>query len=352
MAKIIVVLCVDRDDDLGKKAKIAGPVIGDKNLEKAVLALGYADPEDSDVNASFMALKVFRDLKEKNKEVILLTGSKASEFEADRRLIEQFEEIRKKIEIEELIFVSDGSQDERILPLIQSRVPISSIVTTVVKQNRQLESSYYVVRDFLADVFSDARNARVFIGLPAIALLVYAFLGDAGTQLIIGIIGVFLFVKGFLLEKIIGRVYSEFKLALVSKRGSFFLYAVAVLIVMGGSIQSFLSISPSQQPPLDQALLFLQRAVPFYYFAGVFSAIGRLFRHTTRKTVMFFIFVTGIGLSLLYFLFHAIDLLIFRKLTFSATMEVLITSTIIATGTFVLERLISKIYKVPESKKA
>ncbi len=56
-----LVLCVDRDDDLGEKAKVSSPVVGRKNNLKAVIALGVEDPEDSDANVIFMGLKLMRD---------------------------------------------------------------------------------------------------------------------------------------------------------------------------------------------------------------------------------------------------------------------------------------------------
>ena len=59
----VLVICVDRDDDLGKKAKIKGPVIGrEKNIE-AGTALILADPGEADANTIFEAVKIFDELK-------------------------------------------------------------------------------------------------------------------------------------------------------------------------------------------------------------------------------------------------------------------------------------------------
>ena len=49
-------LTVDRDNDLGVKAGIRGPVIGRKPTLTAALRLGIADPEESDTNAILGAL--------------------------------------------------------------------------------------------------------------------------------------------------------------------------------------------------------------------------------------------------------------------------------------------------------
>ena len=40
----ILVLCVDRDNDLGDKAKVKGPVVGRDEILKAAGVLALADP--------------------------------------------------------------------------------------------------------------------------------------------------------------------------------------------------------------------------------------------------------------------------------------------------------------------
>ena len=42
-----LVLTVDRDNDLGQKAAISGPVVGRKQVIAAALRLGISDPEES-----------------------------------------------------------------------------------------------------------------------------------------------------------------------------------------------------------------------------------------------------------------------------------------------------------------
>ena len=51
-----LVITIDRDNDLGVKAGIRGPVIGRKATLTAALKLGIADPEESDTNAILGAL--------------------------------------------------------------------------------------------------------------------------------------------------------------------------------------------------------------------------------------------------------------------------------------------------------
>ncbi len=66
MAKKVntLVITVDRDDDLGKKTNLAGPIVGEKACIKAAETLAIADPGESDANAMFAAIKAYRELKE------------------------------------------------------------------------------------------------------------------------------------------------------------------------------------------------------------------------------------------------------------------------------------------------
>src|SRR5437660_1475214 len=55
----ILVLCVDRDDDIGVKTGIKTPLIGREANLNAATKLGLADPEDSDVNALLSAISTY-----------------------------------------------------------------------------------------------------------------------------------------------------------------------------------------------------------------------------------------------------------------------------------------------------
>ena len=74
-----LVLTVDRDNDLGQKTAIRGPVVGRKQVLTAALKLGIADPEESDTNAILGALHQHDKIDEPNREsaaveIAILTG--------------------------------------------------------------------------------------------------------------------------------------------------------------------------------------------------------------------------------------------------------------------------------------
>ena len=56
---MLLILCVDLDDDLGRKTGIKTPVIGRQAVEGAALALAIEDPTDSDGNVMFQGLQLY-----------------------------------------------------------------------------------------------------------------------------------------------------------------------------------------------------------------------------------------------------------------------------------------------------
>ena len=104
--KSVLVVCVDRDDDFGRKAGIEGPIIGKKANLNAAAKLALADPEDSDSNTVFAAVKKMQEAKKlyANVEVVTLTG--AGKFEID--LVNLFNKKRPLIyKVEEGKYIID-----------------------------------------------------------------------------------------------------------------------------------------------------------------------------------------------------------------------------------------------------
>lgn len=62
--KRILVLCVDRDGDLGAKAGVKTPVVGREANLNAAVALALKDPEEPDANAMFEVVRIFDRLKD------------------------------------------------------------------------------------------------------------------------------------------------------------------------------------------------------------------------------------------------------------------------------------------------
>ena len=55
----LLVICVDRDNDVGEKAGITTPVVGRDACIEAAQRLALEDPEDADSNSIFSAIKTY-----------------------------------------------------------------------------------------------------------------------------------------------------------------------------------------------------------------------------------------------------------------------------------------------------
>ena len=143
-----LVLCVDRDDDIGVKAGIKGPLIGrDENLA-AAMKLGLVDPEDSDVNGLLGAVSLYDERVRIGEvvEIATITGDIRVGAISDRALVEQLDRVLEEVKPDRTFLVSDGAEDEFIMPMIVSRVRVDHVRRVYVKQNPALESTYYAFR--------------------------------------------------------------------------------------------------------------------------------------------------------------------------------------------------------------
>ena len=58
----LLVICVDRDNDVGDKANIATPAFGRDACIEAAQRLALEDPEDADSNSIYAAIKTYEDI--------------------------------------------------------------------------------------------------------------------------------------------------------------------------------------------------------------------------------------------------------------------------------------------------
>ncbi len=140
-----LVLCVDRDDDIGAKTGIQGPIVGrDANLA-AAMRLGIADPEDSDVNALFSAISIYDGYRKENPdaEIATICGDAHVGTVSDIALTRQLDQILRDVRPERVFLVSDGAEDEAFSPIISSRIRVDHVRRVYVRQTPTAESLYY-----------------------------------------------------------------------------------------------------------------------------------------------------------------------------------------------------------------
>ncbi|MFH2111932.1 MAG: DUF373 family protein, partial [Candidatus Bathyarchaeota archaeon] len=179
-----LIVCIDGDDDIGKKAEVKTPVIGREENLKAATQLAVSDPEEADANAMFGAIKLHdrlrRDYPEESFEVATIAGTSSGGVEADRKMIKELGEVLRIYDASGVILVTDGFADDALIPIVQSRVPITSIHHVVVKHSERIEETWAVFFRYLRMLVEDPYYSRVSLGGPGVLLVIFGFLLASG----------------------------------------------------------------------------------------------------------------------------------------------------------------------------
>ena len=173
-ANKLLVICIDRDDDVGEKAGIITPVIGRDACIEAAQRLALEDPEDADSNSIFAAIKTYEDLISKGYqvEVVTVAGVKNRGVQADEKILIETKKVLEKFSANGAVIVSDGEDDESVIPVIQNVLPVVSVQRVVMKVSRSVEYSYAVFGKYLKMLAYDSKYSKFFLGVPGILLLI------------------------------------------------------------------------------------------------------------------------------------------------------------------------------------
>lgn len=170
----LLVICVDRDDDIGSKAGVSTPVVGRNACIEAAQRLALEDPEDADSNSIFAAVKTFEDLVSKGyqAEVAVVSGTEDRGVQADEKIVLQVKSIVQAFSASGAVIVSDGEDDESVIPIIQNVLPIVSVKRVVMRVSRTVEYSYAVLGRYLKAIAFDSKYSKFFLGVPGILLVI------------------------------------------------------------------------------------------------------------------------------------------------------------------------------------
>jgi len=273
-----LVLNVDRDDDFGRKAEVKSPIIGYATNLEAANKLGEVDPEDSDLNAIFYAISIYNQIKKEGKDVEIATicGHINVGFKSDEILAKQLEEVIDKTGVDNVILISDGAEDEHILPIVQSRIKITSVNRVCVKQSRELEDTYYRVMKIL----EDEKVLKQFVLPIALVLIVWAFFAiigmpSSGTGAIILTLGLFLLIRVFRWEKNIANMWDDIKSGFLTGRLSIYTYIIAGVVLIAFGIYAYTNTNFEQEFWLLPVFSFMFYMVWGLVLAGFLIIFGR-----------------------------------------------------------------------------
>jgi len=261
-AERTLILCVDRDDDLGVKVRIKTPILGREENLNAATNLALRDPEEPDANAMFEAVRIYDRLREGVKEqekyqIATITGSELGGVGADRKLVSELTNVLEAFPASDVILVTDGFSDEAVLPLVQSRVPVTSVRRIVVKHSESIEETAAVFSRYLKMLVENPRYSRIVLGLPGILMIVlcllwlYNLLLYAWIAFLI-VVGGFLLVRGFGIDKAVIGFYKwvrEYSPPPLPRQIAGFSAITGILLIGIGSYQAGAYIVDSILPP-------------------------------------------------------------------------------------------------------
>ena len=151
-------------------------------------------------------------------EVATISGSELGGVSADRKLVVELNNLLDSFSANEVILVSDGYSDEAILPLVESRVPVSSVRRIVIKHSESIEETAALFTKYLRLIVDNPRYARMALGLPGILVFIFGIfwginLFYPGTIFYYGIaiviiLGGFLLIKGFGIDRAAKGLYT------------------------------------------------------------------------------------------------------------------------------------------------
>ena len=279
--KRVLVLCVDRDGDLGAKAGVKTPVVGREDNINAAVSLALKDPEEPDANAMFEAVRIYDRLKAENRpeevvEVATLSGSELGGISADRKVVAELNDLLHSFEATEVILVSDGYTDEAVLPVVQSRIPVSSVRRIIIKHSESIEETAALFSRYLRLLVDNPRYSRLILGVPGVLILLLGILSYFGFVqyyvLVLGIVvSVILVVKGFGVDKTVRGFYKWAKEysppPLRVQISSYSAGAGVLLVVLGvylGVAKAAAAVEVTPQPDITGYLSLLPRLTGFF----------------------------------------------------------------------------------------
>ncbi len=282
MAERVLVLAVDIDNDLYRKTKVTGPVVGRKENIDAATKLILADPKDSDGNTMFEAVKRYDELKKDGYVVgvATITGAEKEGYAADAELARQIELVLDEFKADSCLLVTDGESDNRVLPILKTRVKVNSVDFVHINQAPQFEKAYFTILEKL----KEPHYARIVFGIPAALLLLFSislYFG-LGLYLPIALVGVYLILYGFGMWEALVRSFKGLGFSI--DRVSFIFYIASILFFIIALVISYGSYYSAAAKTANQLVLFSFAAEGFLmifpvslllYFVGRIIDLGK-----------------------------------------------------------------------------
>ena len=274
-----LVCCLDRDSTVTTATGLTPPVVGWEAVRSLVTDVGLSDPEATTVNCLLEALRVTRDLTDSGTDamVAVVSAAPAGTTAPDRAVADQIDELAADNNLTAAVVVTGTTDDERLFPVIESRMPVDGVDRVVVRQARDIESTYYLLKQFLAD---EELRTTVLVPLGVSLLLVPALLlwfspavALAGLTALLG--GAVLY-KGLGIDKYVDRLPEVSRELLYSGQVSLVTYVTAAGLAIVGVVSGGIVVTPPEPINPTVVAIVLHTSSPWLTGAAVTAATGRL----------------------------------------------------------------------------
>jgi putative membrane protein len=139
-------------------------------------------------------------------EVITVAGVESRGVQADEKILKEIKKVLEKFPANGAVIVSDGEDDESVVPVIQNVLPVVSVQRVVMKVSRSVEYSYAVFGKYLKMIAYDTKYSKFFLGVPGILLLIGGVATVVGytaeiTAVLVSILGGALLIRAFDIDR-------------------------------------------------------------------------------------------------------------------------------------------------------
>ncbi|WP_435078293.1 DUF373 family protein [Halococcus sp. AFM35] len=274
-----LVVCIDRDETVAALTDEL-PVVGERAVRSLVTNVGLEDPESSRVNCLLEGLRLAGELRESGEDPVVAVVSGVDEsVDADRDLARQLEGVLADHAIESAVVVTDSTTEERVVHVVESRVRVDGVSRVVVRQARDLESTYYLLKQFLAD--EDLRQTvLVPIGVALLAIPAFVLFARSlrnAVAAVAAITGLFVLYKGLGVDDALGAL-TGVRDGLYTGRLSVVTGVIAAGLALVGLVAGAISATPlaGEASGLVTVMAFLFHSVPWLTTAALTASAGRV----------------------------------------------------------------------------
>lgn len=287
-----LVLNVDRDNDFGVKAGIKGPLVGYSQCYNAAVKLITVDPEDSDANALFGALKHYEHLQSKGEDVdiALITGDEDVGEKSDEILSSQIEQVIGTGKYKDVVLISDGAEDDYIIPLILSRARIRYVKHIIVRHNQNIESLYYYIVKAMQDkklvkkIYIPVGLILLTYGVTALSFAIFFdFIGKSAVNpsfyaftLVTVVIGGYFTERGFDIKDHLMVMIRDIETYSEEARLMFISSIISIGTILVGIASTYSIFYNTSLLPLNRVLYFFQIFSLWVYAAIISRALFKI----------------------------------------------------------------------------